>query len=215
MKSKLERCQRGRMGRPAKALSGFNRTVGSNPTLSARVSRWIVFPLMLSGLIVLVEPSPAFACQTSYSAQRGDSWWSIAEKHDLTLTRVLKLNKAKPSTKILVGDSVCVAIATTNPKTQGFRYSSKEVIQIIREEWPDDLEERAIQIARRESKLNPRAIGIPNDCCYGLFQIYYRWHKSWLPSVGVENASQLLDPRLNARAAFRMYQRNNGWGPWQ
>jgi LysM repeat protein len=211
----LERCQRGRMGRPAKALSGFNRTVGSNPTLSARVSRWLVLPLILSGLFVLIEPSPVSACQTSYTAQRGDSWWLIAEKHGLTLTRVLKLNGAKTSSKILVGDAVCVAVASAKPKQEAVRYTPKEVIQIIREEWPDDLEERAIQIARRESKLNPRAIGIPNDCCYGLFQIYYRWHKSWLPSVGVENSSQLLDPRLNARAAFRMYQRNNGWGPWQ
>ena len=30
-----ERCQSGRMGRPAKALSVLKRTVGSNPTLSA------------------------------------------------------------------------------------------------------------------------------------------------------------------------------------
>ena len=203
------------MGRPAKALSGFNRTVGSNPTLSARVSRWLLLPLMLSGLLVLIESNPAVACQTSYTAQRGDSWWLIAEKHGLTLKRVLKLNRAKTSSKILVGDAVCVAVEVAKPKVKMVRYRPKEVIQIIREEWPDYLEERAIQIARRESKFNPHAIGIPNDCCYGLFQIYYRWHKSWLPSVGVENASQLLDPRLNARAAFRMYQRNNGWGPWQ
>jgi len=169
----------------------------------------------VSGFVALHDPTLVSACATPYTAKRGDSWWSIAEKHDLSLNRVLKFNKAKTSTKILVGDSVCVAVATTKPKSESVRYSPKEVIQIIREEWPDELEERAIQIARRESKLNPRAIGIPNDCCYGLFQIYYRWHKSWLPSVGVENASQLLDPRLNARAAFRMYQRNNGWGPWQ
>jgi len=25
----------------------------------------------------------------------------------------------------------------------------------------------------------------------------------------------LLDPQLNAAAAYRMYQRNNGWGPWK
>jgi hypothetical protein len=133
----------------------------------------------------------------------------------LTLNRVLKLNKAKSSTEILVGDSVCVSVALRRPNQQVVKYSPREIMQIIREEWPDELEERAIQIAGRESKLNPRAIGIPNGCCYGLFQIYYRWHKTWLPSVGVENTSQLLDPRLNARAAFHMYKRNNGWGPWK
>jgi LysM repeat protein len=175
----------------------------------------ILIPLVVSGLVVLHESNTASACAMPYMAKRGDSWWSIAEKHDLSLNRVLKLNKAKPSTEIFVGDPVCVAAETIKPKPESVRYSHKEVIQIIREEWPDELEERAIQIAWRESKFNPRAIGIPNDCCYGLFQIYYRWHKGWLPSVGVDNASQLLDPRLNARAAYRMYQRNSGWGPWQ
>ena len=34
-----ERCQSGRMGRPAKALTVVRRSVGSNPTLSARRSR--------------------------------------------------------------------------------------------------------------------------------------------------------------------------------
>jgi soluble lytic murein transglycosylase-like protein len=89
------------------------------------------------------------------------------------------------------------------------------VIQIIREVWPDELEERAIAIARRESKLNPAVIGIPNKCCYGLFQIYYRWHKQWLPKLGVVRANQLLDPRTNAEVALEIYRRNNGWGPWE
>jgi hypothetical protein len=31
----------------------------------------------------------------------------------------------------------------------------------------------------------------------------------------VKSAQDLLNPRLNAAAAYRMYQRNNGWGPWE
>jgi hypothetical protein len=108
---------------------------------------------------------------------------------------------------------VCVPGATpvTAPQQS---VSRAEVIQIIRDAWPDELEERALAIAQRESKLQPRVVN-RSGCCYGLFQIYYRWHKTWLPNVGVRSAQDLLDPRLNAAAAYRMYQRNNGWGPWE
>ena len=49
--------------------------------------------------------------------------------------------------------------------------------QIIRDVWPDDLEEEAIRIATRESNLIPT---VKNYCCYGLFQIYYNAHRTWL-----------------------------------
>jgi LysM repeat protein len=205
------------MGRPAKALSGFNRTVGSNPTLSAKLLRAVCLTLLIVGSVVLVDSAPVSACANEYVAKRGDSWWSIAEKHGLTLNKVLVLNNANAAKKILIGDAVCVARASKKsaPPPARIKYKPSEVAQIIREEWPDDLEERAIQIARRESKLNPAVIGIPNNCCFGLFQIYHRWHKTWLPDVGVNRPEQLLDPRLNARAAYRLFQRNNGWGPWE
>ena len=203
------------MGRPAKALSGFNRTVGSNPTLSAKALRVLLAAATLVPLTMAIEATPALACASQYTAHVGDSWWSIAEKHGMSLNKVLSLNKAKPESTILVGDLVCVTQPANVQTTTKKKYTRSEIIQIIREEWPDELEERAIEIAHRESKFNPEAVGIPNRCCFGLFQIYYRWHKSWLPEVGVSRSSQLLDPRLNARAAYRMFQRNNGWGPWK
>jgi hypothetical protein len=76
--------------------------------------------------------------------------------------------------------------------------------------WPDDLEDTAIQIATRESNLIPTA---HNSCCYGLFQIYYAAHKSWLASIGVTSAAQLYDPQVNANAAYALY-RTSGWAPW-
>ena len=209
------------MGRPAKALSGLNRTVGSNPTLSATIRTLIAASVLATFLIAAPLTVNAATCANTYAAKPGDSWWSIAQRHGLSLKRVLSLNNAKSDTTILIGDDVCIAkqAGNTNKKTPKvatrIKYSPAQVTQIIREEWPDELEERAIQIAIRESKLNPYAIGIPNNCCYGLFQIYYRWHKTWLPNVGITSAEQLLDPRLNAKAAYRMYQRNNGWGPWE
>jgi soluble lytic murein transglycosylase-like protein len=158
-----------------------------------------------------VQPTLA-ACTPTYVVQRGDSWWSIAEKSETTLNALLRLNGAKKLTMLQPKDLICVPVDEAIPATT---YTQKEIVQIIREVWPDELEERALAIARRESKLNPRVIGIPNKCCYGLFQIYYRWHKQWLPKIGVVRANQLLDPRKNAEAALEIYRRNNGWGPWE
>ena len=175
------------------------------------------FILLCAAALVCSVVSPqqvgAASCPRTYIAKRGDSWWSIAQKSNTTLNRVLKLNGAKTTSRILVGDEVCVPADAPAAATLQ-RYKEAEVIQIIRDAWPDELEERALFIAHRESKYRPGAIS-GSKCCYGLFQIYYRWHKLWLPEVGVMSANQLLDPRLNAVAAYRMYQRNNGWGPWK
>lgn len=95
--------------------------------------------------------------------------------------------------------------ATTVPAAPG------DVEQIIRDVWPDELEERALEIAWRESNYVPTA---KNYCCYGLFQMYWNVHKSWLGGIGVTQAEQLFDPVTNAQAAYALYQRAGGWGPW-
>jgi hypothetical protein len=86
-----------------------------------------------------------------------------------------------------------------------------EIEQIIRAAWPDDLEEQALRIAWRESNFNPRA---QSSCCSGLFQIYYDVHAGWLADMGVHSVEDLYDPHLNAAAAYALYQRSGGWGPW-
>jgi hypothetical protein len=55
---------------------------------------------------------------------------------------------------------------------------------------------------------------VKNYCCYGLFQIYFDQHKSWLAQMGVTSAAQLYDPTVNANAALALYNRAGGWGPW-
>jgi LysM repeat protein len=101
---------------------------------------------------------------------------------------------------------------TTPPTTAAPTAGGTEGIkQIIRDVWPDDLEARALEIAYRESNYVPTA---KNFCCYGLFQIYFDVHKSWLADIGVTSANQLFDPATNARAAYTLYQRSGGWGPW-
>ena len=166
--------------------------------------------LLVSILVIPTSNVHARQCSNTYMAKRGDSWWSIAQMADTSLGKIFKINNSNAKTRILVGDEICIPAVA--PVLQSL--SRGQVIQIIRDAWPDDLEEKAIAIAERESNLNPRAVN-SSKCCYGLFQIYYRWHKTWLPSVGINSANELLDPQLNAVAAYRMYQRSNGWGPWK
>lgn len=104
--------------------------------------------------------------------------------------------------------------ATTAPTTTTAPVAPagpEEIVQIIRNVWPDELEERALEIAYRESRYVPTA---KNFCCYGLFQIYWSVHQGWLADLGVTSAEQLFDPETNARAAYALYQRAGGWGPW-
>jgi LysM repeat protein len=100
---------------------------------------------------------------------------------------------------------------TTTVPARPAAVSAAEAVAIIRAVWPDDLEERAIEIAWRES--NHRS-NVNNSCCYGLFQIHWEAHRSWLSSLGVTSAWQLYDAKVNAVAAYTLYQRSGGFGPW-
>jgi hypothetical protein len=100
---------------------------------------------------------------------------------------------------------------TTTVPARPAAVSAAEAVAIIRSVWPDDLEERAIEIAWRES--NHRS-NVNNSCCYGLFQIHWEAHRSWLSSMGVTSAWQLYDAKTNAVAAYTLYQRAGGFGPW-
>jgi LysM repeat protein len=100
---------------------------------------------------------------------------------------------------------------TTTAPSRPAAVPTSQAVQIIRDAWPDELEERAIEIAWRES--NHRS-NVNNWCCYGLFQIHWNAHKSWLDTLGITSVSQLYDPVLNANAAYALYQRSGGFGPW-
>ena len=94
---------------------------------------------------------------------------------------------------------------TAPPRTWG----ESEVIQIIRDVFPDDLEEHALYIANRESNFIPTA---RNYCCTGLFQIYGSVHEKLINSLGY-TVDQLTDPLVNTVVAYALYQRS-GWAPW-
>jgi LysM repeat protein len=119
--------------------------------------------------------------------------------------------KAAPTTtKPPTSPTVTTAPATTQPAPPANTYTKVQVAQIIRDVWPDNLEDQAIAIATRESNLTPT---VRNYCCYGLFQIYFTANQSFLAGIGITNAAQLYDPHVNATAALAMYNRS-GWGPW-
>ena len=116
----------------------------------------------------------------------------------------------KPKPTANTAPASTAAPSTTAPPPPN-SYTKAQVEQIIRNVWPDDLEDEAVRIATRESNLIPT---VRNSCCYGLFQIYYGANKASLNSWGITSAAQLYDPQVNAYAAYAMYLRANGWGPW-
>ena len=101
---------------------------------------------------------------------------------------------------------------TAPPTTAPAPITQDQVVQIIRDVWPDDLEQRAIEIAYRESRLVPTAYN--GWCCYGLFQIHWEAHRGWLDDIGITAPQQLYDARVNAQVALQIYVRAGGWGPW-
>ncbi len=164
--------------------------------------------------------TPSASCANgTYKVVRGDGWLAIAKKVGVTIKALLAANNATTSTMLFAGRSICLPAGAGSSNTAGSTpttatvraYSAAENEAIIRAAWPDELEEEALRIARRESNLKNNA---KNSCCYGLFQINFNPHKSWLAGIGVTSASQLLDPTINAAAAYTLYQRSGSFRPW-
>ena len=172
-------------------------------------------PVSISG-----SPASAAACTRQHSAKPNDSWSRLAARFKLSLRELLAMNSASTRTAIFIGDTICVSqqpIVTQQPTVTKptDSYTRRQVVAIIREVWPDEHEENALLVARRESRYVPTAIGGTRNCCYGLFQMYWSVHRSWLAKSGITEPSQLLDPRTNAEAALALFRRNgNSWRPW-
>jgi len=162
--------------------------------------------------------SPGSCANGTYTVVRGDGWLAIAKKVGTTSKSLLAANNATTSTALFPGRSVCLPSGAAPPASAGSTptavvtaYSAAENEAVIRAVWPDDLEEEALRIARRESNLKNNA---KNTCCYGLFQLNWNSHKSWLAAIGVTSAGRLLDPTVNANAAYTLYQRSGSFRPW-
>ena len=175
---------------------------------------------------------PAPVCGSNYVVRPGDSWSLVADRASIKMSELLNVNGATSRSMLYPDDEIClppgavVVIPTTVPRTTAPRVTSaptttttvvlppepsqSDAEAIIRDVWPDDLEDHALDIARRESRLHAN---VSNWCCVGLFQIHWNAHKRWLSGIGVTEKVQLFDARTNAMAAYALYQRN-GWSPW-
>lgn len=118
---------------------------------------------------------------------------------------------APPTTESTTTAPTTEAPASTAPATPA--PSGGEVEQMIRDVWPDELEEQALRIAWRESNYRPDVTS-GTGCCVGVFQMHWEAHRGWLQELGITSRDQLFDARTNIEAAYALYQRNGGWGPW-
>jgi len=189
-------------------------------------------PQVVEAKVVVQPEVKAPQCGAKFTVQLGDSWSLLADYAGVATRELLQVNKANARTVIVPGDELCVPsgarmrrpapVVTTQPARQALapkpivivaakRFTAAQSTKIIRDVFPDALEKRALEIVQRESHTNAAAY---NFCCYGLFQIHFQAHKSWLASIGVTNPSQLLDAGTNARAALTLYKRSNSWAAW-
>lgn len=139
--------------------------------------------------------------------QRANGLPPTGQPDAATMRSLLDSVAVRPAAPVPVAavPAVRVAPAVVVPLGQ-----TEGVEAVIRDVWPDDLEDRAVAIATRESRLQP---GVRNACCWGLMQIHWKAHRSWLAQFGVTSPEQLLDARTNAEMAYQLYL-IDGWAPW-
>ena len=190
-------------------------------------------PQVVEAKVVVQPEAKTPQCGAKFSVQLGDSWSLLADYAGVGTRELLQVNRANVRTVIVPGDELCVPsgarmrrpapVVTTQPARRASspkpvvvvaakRFTVAQSTQIIRDVFPDALEKRALEIVQRESHTNAAAY---NFCCYGLFQIHFQAHKSWLATIGVTSPSQLLDAGANARAALTLYKRSNSWAAWE
>jgi LysM repeat protein len=229
-KAVAESSGRGVSARAGEAESASSTTPSVGDVVQSEIASSGDEPVTVSASAERILP----LCPQTYEAGVGDSWYRIADAAGITPSALLSENRATVDTVILPGDEICLpadatiptqpttttaapiatAPSTTAPPTTQppSPATPAEAQQIIRDVWPDELEEKALAIAWRESGYVATAYN--GWCCYGLFQIYWTVHRSWLDDLGITSADDLLDARANAEAALELYRRAGGWGPW-
>ncbi|MFZ9821892.1 MAG: LysM peptidoglycan-binding domain-containing protein, partial [Ilumatobacteraceae bacterium] len=94
------------------------------------------------GFSVLLPTSPASAtaCKQFHTAKPNDSWTRISARFGVSLRELLTLNQATTETSIFIGDKLCISTQQVVQRPTA-TYTRKQVRAIIREVWPDELEE--------------------------------------------------------------------------
>jgi hypothetical protein len=96
---------------------------------------------------------------------------------------------------------------TAKPNRQ---YSTEEVKSLIRQMWPADSVDKALDVAWKESNYLARADN--GWCCLGVFQINYSSHQRRLAARGL-GRDGLFDAKVNIEIALEIF-REQGWSPW-
>ena len=122
-------------------------------------------------------------CGLDYVVQPGDSWYGIASRAGVKAGPLAAVNGKTLSSPLKVGQTICLpegarrppatTTTTTRPPQQSASgqnsandmrlvpyepsrlYSRDDVEQIVRTVWPDHLENDALFVVQRESRLNP------------------------------------------------------------
>jgi len=157
-------------------------------------------------------------CSGKYTVKSGDSWNRIANLYSVSATDLAAVNGETINSTLLVGEVLCLpagakapAPSTQTTSAPKKTYTRAEMEQLVRDIWPDELEANAFYVVNRESRWVPTA---QNFCCYGLFQLNWLAHQSWMRGYGISDPSQLLNPETNIRMAYVVYQRSGSWKPW-
>jgi LysM repeat protein len=183
----------------------------------------------------VTQTTQAPKCSGKYTVRAGDSWSLIASRYSVTSTELAAANNKTVRSTLLIGDVLCLPEGAKAPSAaqppssssagsgsssggSSRTYTRAELEQIVRDVWPDELEKNAFYIVNRESRWTPNVKNAwpsrENPCCYGLFQINWIAHKSWLANYGVTSPTQLFDPVINTKMAYVIYQRAGSWKPW-
>ncbi len=100
--------------------------------------------------------------------------------------------------------------APTTTAKPNRKYSTEEVKSLIRQMWPADSVDKALDVAWKESNYLARADN--GVCCLGVFQINYSSHKRRLAARGLGRDS-LFDAQVNIEIALEIFG-EQGWSPW-
>ena len=221
-----------RAGVKASLIAGTNNKTIQSPLMVGQeicLPPGAVVPAPIEPDVVTTTTVAKIACIGKYTVKTGDSWSGIAKKSGIKISELTAANGKTSRSTLLPGQELClpkgavVASAAATPSTAAptttkppkyvptKTFTRAELEKFVRDAWPDSLEENAFFVVNRESKWNPLS---RNSCCIGLFQLNWNSHKSWMKNYGITDASELLNPEINAKLAYATWQRSGSWRPW-
>lgn len=221
-----------RAGVKASLIAGTNNKTIQSPLMVGQeicLPPGAVVPALVEPGVVTTTTVAKIACVGNYTVKTGDSWSGIAKKSGIKISELTVANGKTSRSTLLPGQELClpkgavVASAASTPSTAAptttqppkyvptKTFTRAELEKFVRDAWPDELEADAFFVVNRESKWNPLS---RNNCCIGLFQLNWNSHKSWMSNYGITDASELLNPEINAKLAYATWQRSGSWRPW-